>query len=115
MADSRNLHDIIAWDAEIHRISQFSVWQDEGGLPEVRIIYLAPREERTITLASPLSADYLGLELHQRLSAIPELGTVDFRRGQGVWPDGTPRTGWNFVAHYGREEERAWKRSIGAL
>lgn len=112
---TRNLYDLVAWDPDIDRISHFSVWQDDGDLPEVRIVYLAPREERLVRLDSPLSADYLGLEFYNQLHNLPELGTIDFTRGEGRCPNGRSRSGWNFVAHYGRAEEHAWKRRIGVF
>lgn len=109
-----NLYDAIAFDPEIHSIGNFSVQQDDGNAPVVTIVYYGPRRERRITLdATPLSADYLGLEFLLALKALPELGHVDFAKTRDI--DWT-RDGWNFACHAGSDRERfTWLREIGHL
>lgn len=109
-------HDVIAWDPDIDRISRFSVWPGcAPGTVDVRVAYMEPHEERTITLALPMSAEWYGLQLRDSLARLPELGHVNVARGEGAWM-GEPRTGWNYVTHAGSRIERiSWLRSIGAM
>lgn len=107
----QHAYDVIAYDPEIHRINRFSVWPSEPGRVAVCIQYLAPREERKVTIDSDMSADWHGLALVQALSQLTELGHVDYCRGEH-FNDPSIR-GWNYATHAkSKSETRAWLSSL---
>ena len=102
-------YDVIAFDPDIARIVRWSIGQDDGERPTIRIRYLG-LEEREVPIDDTLSADYHGLALHNQLATLPELGEVTFARFESI--DGR-RHGWNFVAHAELDARayHAWRQS----